>query len=115
MSCLFSYLHNVGKRGFILDREKIELEFKKEFGRLIRAIRLEQDLSIEEFAYVVGIDRTTVDRLENGRNTPNYYTLSRLYLKGKIDINKLLEKAATNTGYKDEIMKEHEQKDNKTE
>ncbi|MDX5474998.1 MAG: helix-turn-helix domain-containing protein [Bacillaceae bacterium] len=89
-----------------MNKQKIEKEHKKEFGRLIRAIRLERGMSIEEFAHELGIGRTTVDRLENGRNTPNYYTLSRLLLKGNIDINSLLVKASTNTGYKDKIMKE---------
>lgn len=87
----------------------------KEFGRLIRALRLEQDMSIEEFAHVLGVDRTTVDRLENGRNLPNYFTFTRLHIKGKMDINSLLKKAAENTNYLDEIMKENEEIDNENE
>ena len=98
-----------------MNTEKVEKKLMKEFGRLIRALRLEQNMSIEEFAYALGVDRTTVDRLENGRNSPNFFTFTRLHMKGKMDINSLLKKAAENTGYLEEIMKENETKDNEIE
>ncbi|WP_096156460.1 helix-turn-helix domain-containing protein [Bacillus sp. FJAT-45066] len=89
-----------------MDKDDKEKSLKKEFGRLIRGLRLEQGMSIEEFEHVLGVDKATVDRMENGGNPPSFSTFSRLHKKGKIDINVLIKSAIGNSNYFEESTEE---------
>jgi transcriptional regulator with XRE-family HTH domain len=45
------------------------------FGDVLRRYRVERDISQEELAYLAGVDRTFVSRLERGLRQPTMTTL----------------------------------------
>lgn len=50
-------------------------EISAVFGEILRRYRAERDISQEELAYLAGVDRTFVSRLERGIRQPTITTL----------------------------------------
>ncbi len=48
------------------------------FGRAVRVLRLERNISQEELSFRAGMDRSFVGRIERGSNNPTYETLIKL-------------------------------------
>lgn len=51
---------------------------KKLLGNLIRRRRTELDLSTEEFAYQIGVDPNTLNRIERGVHLPESNTMYKM-------------------------------------
>ena len=46
-----------------------------EFGQQIKTVRLKLHMSQTEFAQLLGVSFTTINRCENGKTSPNYRAL----------------------------------------
>ena len=46
-----------------------------EFGQQIKTVRLKLHMSQTEFAQLLGVSFTTINRWENGKTSPNYRAL----------------------------------------
>ncbi|MBU4348184.1 helix-turn-helix domain-containing protein [Patescibacteria group bacterium] len=54
--------------------------FLKKFGKQIKKARQEADISQEELADLVGINRTYMSRIERGISNPPIYTIHKIQL-----------------------------------
>ncbi|MGY3716254.1 helix-turn-helix domain-containing protein [Sutcliffiella cohnii] len=64
---------------------------KELFGSLLRNRRLEFGLSTEEFAFRIGVDRNTINRIERGERTPSLDTLLKLRFNGRLSMDRLFD------------------------
>ncbi|MYL71729.1 helix-turn-helix domain-containing protein [Halobacillus litoralis] len=55
-----------------------DVKVRKAVGRKIKQLREEKGISQEEFAYLVGIDRTYISFIERGRRAPRLPMLYRI-------------------------------------
>lgn len=51
---------------------------EKEVARRLRAARTKADMSQQDLADACGVDRKTINRIENGHFSPNLNTLTRI-------------------------------------
>jgi len=61
---------------------------KTSFAEAIYNKRIEYNLSQETLANIAGVDRKTINRIENGHFSPNLDTMIRLSIVLKLDSNK---------------------------
>ena len=52
-----------------------EEEFKREFGKNLRALRLERKVTQSEVAEAIGLEPHNLNRIENGKSFPQIKTL----------------------------------------
>ena len=55
-----------------------EEEFKREFGRNLRALRLERKVTQSEVAEAIGLEPHNLNRIENGKSFPQIKTIIKL-------------------------------------
>lgn len=58
-----------------------------EFSKLIKEIRIKKGLTQKEMAYLIPINTITYNRVENGTQEANFYTLKRISEILNIDLN----------------------------
>ncbi|NTU46168.1 helix-turn-helix transcriptional regulator [Candidatus Roizmanbacteria bacterium] len=63
----------------------------RKLGEAIASYRHFRNLSQEQLAFVVGIDRTYLARIEVGRANPSLKVLHKVALELEVPLNKLLE------------------------
>lgn len=51
---------------------------KKQFGKKLRAIRIEKGYSQEELGFKAGLDRTYISGIERGLRNPSLVNISKL-------------------------------------
>lgn len=66
------------------DQEKLEV-----FGKNLKLLRTQQNISQEEFADKTKLDRTYISGLERGKRNPSFLTLTKLAKTLNIPIEKL--------------------------
>ena len=66
------------------DQEKLAV-----FGKNLKLLRTQQNISQEEFADKTKLDRTYISGLERGKRNPSYLTLIKLAKTLNIPIEKL--------------------------
>ncbi|MBN9653275.1 helix-turn-helix transcriptional regulator [Halobacillus sp. GSS1] len=59
-------------------KKDYDLEVRKAIGKQIKHLREERGISQEEFAFLVGIDRTYVSFIERGERSPRLPILYRM-------------------------------------
>ncbi len=59
----------------------------KEFGLKIKIERIRNSLSQEELAELVGVSTRTISLIENGLQHPKFFTVEKLSMVLKVDIN----------------------------
>ena len=59
---------------------------RKDFGRRLRAIRLEQKLSQEKFAEHVGISVDFLSLIERGINAPSFETIEQMAKRLRVPV-----------------------------
>ena len=64
---------------------------KKDFGKRLRAIRLERKLSQERFAEHVGISVDFLSLIERGRNAPSFETIERIAKRLRVPVKVLFD------------------------
>ncbi|AST91069.1 hypothetical protein BC6307_07150 [Sutcliffiella cohnii] len=62
---------------------------KKLLGKLIRLRRMEMDITTDEFAFKIGIDSNTLNRIERGVHLPESNTLYKINQNTGISIDRL--------------------------
>lgn len=62
---------------------------KDHFAQIIRDRRIQKGISQSTLAYVAGVDRKTINRIENGHFSPNLDTVIRLMTVLELNPNKL--------------------------
>jgi len=62
-------------------------------GKAIRSKRKEQGVSQEKLAFLAGIDRSYIGRVERGDNNVAILTLQKIAMALEISLSNLLEKA----------------------
>jgi len=60
-------------------------------GEKFRAIRMQNNLSQNEMANILGINRNNLSRIETNKSEPNTSILKKLCMFGNIDVNALLD------------------------
>jgi len=55
-----------------------EEEFKREFGKNLRALRLERKVTQSEVAEAIGLEPHNLNRIENGKSFPQIKTILKL-------------------------------------
>lgn len=66
------------------------MDVRQVFGTNVRRLRLEKDMSQEEFGFAAGIDRTYVSGVERGLRNPSL-VLAEKFARGlDVDLYKLL-------------------------
>lgn len=58
-------------------------------GQRIRDLRKSKDLSQEELSYMVGMDLTSINEIENGRRSPLLKTIEKFAKALKVEIRDL--------------------------
>lgn len=66
------------------DQEKLAI-----FGKNLKFLRTQQNISQEEFADKTKLDRTYISGLERGKRNPSFLTLIKLAQTLKIPVEKL--------------------------
>lgn len=61
------------------------------FGDRVRALRLKQGLSQEDFAFKCGIDRTYISGIERGRRNPSLRSVERIAKTLRVSLGKLFD------------------------
>jgi transcriptional regulator with XRE-family HTH domain len=65
-------------------------EEAKKLGENIKKLRIEKDISQIEFARILGVDRSFVSNIENGKNNPTLSTITSLAKALGVSTNELL-------------------------
>lgn len=69
-----------------MDLENLD---KKLLGKLIRLRRIEMDITTDEFAFKIGIDTNTLNRIERGVHLPESNTLYKIKQNTGFSIDRL--------------------------
>ncbi|MBB6498964.1 helix-turn-helix domain-containing protein [Pedobacter cryoconitis] len=68
-----------------------ERDILKEFGKNLKKLREERDLSFREFSRLSGVNTGDIVKYENGESGPNILTLKKLAIGLKVHPTKLLD------------------------
>jgi transcriptional regulator with XRE-family HTH domain len=68
----------------------VETEVRQNLGQVIQRARVEKGVSQEQLSKEIGITRTFLSLIENGRRFPSYDTLERISSFLEKDLNELL-------------------------
>ena len=63
----------------------------KEFANYYKNIRISKNYTQKEFAFILGLNKTTYCRIENGFVEPDFNTLQLICRHLEIDLTKVLE------------------------
>jgi HTH-type transcriptional regulator / antitoxin HipB len=78
------YIGKVGTR----DRDEYEYELRMDvLGKMIKAARLERNLTQEELGKLVGVQKAQISKLESSANSATIDTVIRVFKALKAEIN----------------------------
>ncbi len=78
---------HIGKKG-TKERDEYEYELRMELlGRMIRAIRKEQNLTQEELGQLIGVNKSQISKIENHANSATIETILKVFKALKAEIN----------------------------
>ncbi|MFA5669846.1 MAG: helix-turn-helix transcriptional regulator [Balneolaceae bacterium] len=78
---------HLGKTGTV-ERDKYEYELSMELlGQMIKAARLERDLTQDELGELVGVKKAQISKLERSANSATIDTIIKVFKALKADIN----------------------------
>ncbi|WP_176483801.1 helix-turn-helix transcriptional regulator [Bacillus sp. FJAT-45066] len=83
------------------DREKEQV--RRELGLLLREKREQLGYSRTEFANMVKVDKSTIERMELGKTFPSVPTLFQIYHFAGLSIDELFNKLRDSVDYLDTI------------
>ena len=66
------------------------VKIEKKVGKRIRFLRKKYDWTQEELADKVGVDYTTINKIENGKRNPSLKTLERIAKALRVKTKELL-------------------------
>lgn len=69
--------------------EKQLLKYKKAFGNNLKEVRLKKGLSQTALASMLGYEKTTISRIENGRTNFTFSTIVKICLALNIEIKEV--------------------------
>lgn len=79
----------------ILNKDGVNQEEKEKvqskFGKRLAEIRNKKNITQENFAFEVGVDRTYVSYLERGKRNPSLYMLWRLAKALRVPMKELID------------------------
>jgi DNA-binding XRE family transcriptional regulator len=84
------YIGKVGTK----ERDKFEHELRMEvIGKMIKAVRLERNLTQEELGRLIGVQKAQISKLESSANSATIDTIMKVFraLKAEINFNVKLE------------------------
>ncbi|MDD3123537.1 MAG: helix-turn-helix transcriptional regulator [Candidatus Izemoplasmatales bacterium] len=64
-------------------------EDSKKLGKNVRKIRTQNNITQEEIANILGVDRSFVSNIENGKNNPTLSTITNLAKALKVSVEEL--------------------------
>lgn len=59
-----------------------------EYGEILRALRIAKDLSITELARQIGVSKSYISEIENGKKNPSYEVYGKYACGLKISVEK---------------------------
>ena len=74
------------------------------FGARIKNYRVSNGYTQDEFCNKIGIDVTTLSKIETGKNFPSFETLCSLIRELKVDPNEFLDFAKSQNSDEDELL-----------
>ena len=78
---------HIGKKG-TKERDEYEYELRMELlGRMIRAIRKEQNLTQEELGQLIGVNKSQISKIENHASSATIETILKVFKALKAEIN----------------------------
>jgi transcriptional regulator with XRE-family HTH domain len=75
-----------------------QIEFYRQLGESVRNSRKRRKLSQEALAKLVGLTRTSLTNIENGRQHPPLHTLCEIVEQLQVDFSELLPRALMPSG-----------------
>ncbi|MEY8849693.1 helix-turn-helix domain-containing protein [Psychroserpens sp. XS_ASV72] len=69
--------------------EKQLLKYKKAFGNNLKEVRLKKGLSQTALASMLGYEKTTISRIENGRTNFTFSTIVKICLALNVEIKEV--------------------------
>jgi transcriptional regulator with XRE-family HTH domain len=72
------------------------MELQRKFGKILKELRLEKNLSQESLAFESGIDRTYIGDIEKGERNISLQIVSQLSQALQISLSDFLKKIETN-------------------
>ena len=66
------------------------LELQKKFGKRLRYLRRDRDLTQEQLAELIDLSVNAISLLERGRTSPSFETLVKLAKALNVDVGELL-------------------------
>lgn len=69
---------------------KERLDVLKKFGKKLAEVRSKKNITQENLAFEIGVDRTYISYIERGERNPSVYILSKLSKALKVDSSELL-------------------------
>jgi DNA-binding XRE family transcriptional regulator len=77
----------IGKKGTKV-RDDFEYELRMDvLGKMIKAVRLERNLTQEELGQLVGVQRAQISKLESSANSATINTILKVFQAMKAEIN----------------------------
>ncbi len=77
--------------------EKQLLKYRKAFGKRLQEIRLQKDISQTGLASLIGYEKTTISRIENGRTNFTFSTIIKICLALNVEIKEVYDFEFLNT------------------
>ncbi len=78
------YIGKVGTK----ERDKFEHELRMEvIGKMIKAVRLERNLTQEELGRLIGVQKAQISKLESSANSATIDTIMKVFSALKAEIN----------------------------
>src|SRR5579871_3366378 len=84
-------------RGRMMKDDPVEIAFYQQLGANVRARRKKLGLSQDALAQLVGLTRTSLTNIENGRQHPPLHTFCEIVEQLKVDASNLLPRRAAVT------------------
>lgn len=69
---------------------KERLEVLKRFGKKLAEVRSKKNITQENLAFEIGVDRTYISYIERGERNPSIYVLSKIAKALRVDSSELL-------------------------
>jgi transcriptional regulator with XRE-family HTH domain len=67
-------------------------EVQKRFGKRLSELRNSKDMTQENFAFELEVDRTYVSYIERGKRNPSLFMLSKIAKALRVNLSELFEK-----------------------
>lgn len=67
-------------------------EVQKKFGKRLAELRVSKDITQENFAFELDVDRTYISYIERGKRNPSLYMLWKIARALKVEFSELFEK-----------------------